>query len=31
MYCFWNKFRMLGDLKDMEFTEKVFNMFARRR
>lgn len=30
MYCYWNKFRMVTDLKDMDFTEKVFEMFSRK-
>jgi hypothetical protein len=30
MYCYWNKFRMVADLKDMDFTEKVFEMFSRK-
>jgi hypothetical protein len=30
MYCYWNKFRMVADLKDPNFTEKVFEMFARK-
>ncbi len=30
MYCFWNKFRMLADLKDMDFVEKVFEMFDKK-
>lgn len=30
MYCMWNKFRMLGDLNDILFTNKVFEMFRKK-
>jgi Fe-S cluster biosynthesis and repair protein YggX len=30
MYCMWNKFRMLGDLNDIPFTNKVFDMFSKK-
>lgn len=30
MYCFWNKFRMVADLTDMNFTNKVFEMFEKK-
>lgn len=30
MYCFWSKFRMLANMKDMDFVEKVFDMFDKK-